>query len=153
MSAHACWLARASEIKDERGGSHFAHTDAGRNSMVWRLMVAGVLVSVMGACSGNNATVTTPSSGSPGGPTITMVSGASGLTTTAYSPNPQTITRGSTVTFINNDGTSHTATSGGVFDTGLIAPGGRVSVTLQNAGSITYRCSLHPNMTGTITVQ
>ena len=121
--------------------------------MARRLVVACVLISMTAACGGNNATVTTPSSGSPGGPTISIVSGASGLTTTAYSPNPQTISRGSTVTFINNDSTSHTATSGGVFDTGIIAPGGRTSVTLQNAGSITYRCSLHPNMTGIITVQ
>lgn len=57
------------------------------------------------------------------------------------------------MTFVNNDSTSHTATSSGVFDIGVIAPGGRVAVTLQNAGSITYKCSIHPNMTGTITVQ
>jgi plastocyanin len=120
--------------------------------MTWRLVVAAVaLVSV--GCGGNNATVTTPSSGSPGGPSISIVSGATGLTTTAYSPNPQTISRGSTITFINNDATTHTATSSGVFDTGFIAPGGRASVTLQNAGSINYRCTLHPNMIGTITVQ
>src|SRR5262245_49955789 len=114
--------------------------------MAWRLVFAVLLISVTAACGGDNATVTTPSSGSPGGPSISIVAGSSGLTTTAYSPNPQTISRGSTVTFINNDNTAHTATSSGVFDTGLIAPGGRAAVTLQNAGSITYRCTLHPGM-------
>jgi plastocyanin len=129
------------------------HTPDGQeDSMTLRLVLAAALLSATIAC-GNDATVTTPSSGSPGGPTISIVSGASGLTTTAYSPNPQTISRGSTVTFINNDSTSHTATSSGLFDTGAMAPGARVSVTLQNAGSITYRCTFHPNMTGTITVQ
>ena len=121
--------------------------------MAWRLMAAAVLLAAMAACGSDNATMTTPSSGSPGGPSISIVSGASALTTTAYSPNPQTISRGSTVTFINSDTTSHTATSSGVFDTGILAPGGRTSVTLQNAGSFTYRCTLHPNMTGTLTVQ
>ena len=121
--------------------------------MAWRLALSVVLLTAAVACGSDNAPVTTPSSGSPGGPSISIVSGASGLTTTAYSPNPQTISRGSTVTFINQDATPHTATSSGVFDTGIIAAGGRASVTLQNAGSITYRCTLHPNMTGTITVQ
>ena len=121
--------------------------------MAWRLMAAAALLSVCAACGSDNATVTTPSSGSSGGPSISIVAGATGLTTTAYSPNPQTISRGSTVTFINNDSASHTATSSGLFDTGILAPGGRASVTLQNAGSFTYRCTLHPNMTGTLTVQ
>ena len=121
--------------------------------MAWRLVVAVLLLSVTAACGGDNATVTTPSSGSPGGPSISIVSGATFLTTTAYSPNPQTISRGSSVTFINNDSTPHTATSSGVFDTGIIAAGARATVTLQNAGSITYRCTLHPGMVGTLTVQ
>jgi plastocyanin len=121
--------------------------------MPWRLALSVVLLSVTVACGDNTAPVMTPSSGSPGGPAISIVSGASGLTTTAYAPNPQVISRGSTVAFVNNDATPHTATSSGVFDTGIIPPGGRVSVTIQNAGSITYRCTLHPNMTGTITVQ
>ena len=120
--------------------------------MARRLMVAAVFITLTAACGDNN-TPTTPSSGSPGGPSISIVAGAIGLTTTAYSPNPQTISRGSTVTFVNNDSAPHTATSGGVFDTGVISAGGRASVTLQNTGSFTYRCTLHPNMIGTLVVQ
>ena len=119
--------------------------------MSFRLTFLVVLVALASGCGGS-APVTTPSSGSPGGPSVSIVSGASGLTTTAYSPNPLTVSRGSTVTFINNDAVVHTATGGG-FDTSLIAPGARASVTFQNAGSITYRCTIHPGMTGTITVQ
>jgi len=106
----------------------------------------------VGCSSGSSATVTAPSSGSPGGPSVSIVSGASVLSTTAYSPNPLTVSRGSTVTFVNNDSAAHTATSA-TFDTKVIAPGARVSVTLQDTGSITYRCTIHPGMTGTITVQ
>jgi len=112
-----------------------------------------VIAALSAGCGGSGTSVTTPSSGSPGGPSVSIVSGASGLTTTAYSPNPQTISRGGSVTFINNDSTSHTATGSGSFDTGLIAPSGRATVTFQNAGSFSYRCTLHPGMTGTIVVQ
>jgi plastocyanin len=121
--------------------------------MARRLIVGAVLLALTVACGGGGNTPTTPSSGSPAGPSISIVVGASGLTTTAYSPNPQTISRGSTVTFVNNDSVSHTATSSGTFDTGTIASGGRASVTLQNAGSFTYLCTIHPNMTGTLVVQ
>ena len=121
--------------------------------MTHRLILLAAFAALALGCGSSGTTVTTPSSGSPGGPSVSIVAGASVLTTTAYSPNPQTISRGGSVTFINNDNTSHTATAGGTFDTGLIAPGGRASVTFQNTGSFTYRCTLHSNMTGTIVVQ
>jgi plastocyanin len=122
--------------------------------MTLRLILAAVVVTLTVGCSSNsNSTAPSTSNTSPGGPSVSIVAGAFALTTTAYSPNPQTISRGSTVTFINNDTTSHTATSSGTFDTGTIGPGGRASVTLQNAGSITYHCTIHPGMVGTLIVQ
>jgi plastocyanin len=122
--------------------------------MTLRLIFVAVVVTLTVGCSSNsNSTAPSTSNTSPGGPSISIVAGAFALTTTAYSPNPQTISRGSTVTFINNDSTAHTATSGGTFDTGTINPGGRASVTLQNAGSITYHCTIHPGMVGTLIVQ
>jgi plastocyanin len=142
-----------SEQEDPAARLHLLRRRNGGIQMGGRLMVAAVLLILTVACSGgDNNTPTTPSSGLPG-PSISIVAGASGLTTTAYSPNPQTISRGTTITFVNNDSTSHTATSGGAFDTGVISAGGRASVTLQNTGSFTYKCTLHPNMTGTLVVQ
>jgi plastocyanin len=82
------------------------------------------------------------------------VAGARTLTTTAYSPNPLTITRGTTVTWVNNDTSSHDQVAdGGAFNTGLLAPGGQASFTFQNAGAFPYHCGVHPNMVATITVQ
>jgi plastocyanin len=121
--------------------------------MTERLTLSAAFAVLALGCGSNGTSVTTPTSGSPGGPSVSIVAGASTLTTTAYSPNSQTISRGGSVTFINNDNTSHSATAGGAFDTNLIAPGGRATVTFQNTGSFTYRCSLHSNMTGTIVVQ
>jgi len=122
--------------------------------MTTRFVVLAALSLLAAGCSGNSSTtVTAPSSGSPGGPSVSVVAGATALASTAYAPNPLTVSRGSSVIFVNNDTASHTATASGTFDTGIIAPGGRATVTFQNAGTFGYRCTLHPNMVGTVIVQ
>jgi plastocyanin len=77
------------------------------------------------------------------------------LGSSAYSPNPVTVTAGTTVTWVNNDTIAHTSTSdsAGVFDTGTIAAGASHSVTLQTKGSFPYHCTFHPGMVGTVVVQ
>jgi plastocyanin len=50
---------------------------------------------------------------------------------------------------------THTVTSTDLapaFDSGGVAPGTSYSFTFSNAGSFPYTCSIHPTMTGTITV-
>jgi plastocyanin len=88
------------------------------------------------------------------GPTISIVSGASVLTQTAYAPNPLTVAVGGTVTWMNNDNTSHTSTgSNGTWDSGTIGPGRTFSRTFTSAGSFPYHCAIHPGMVGTVVVQ
>ena len=85
---------------------------------------------------------------------VSIVRGASTLTSTAYSPSPVTVPVGARITWTNNDTTTHDSTSvDRTFSTGSIAPGASASVTLQTAGHITYYCTIHPGMTGTIDVQ
>jgi plastocyanin len=71
-----------------------------------------------------------------------------------FSPNPIGITAGSTVTWTNGTGPTHTATSDtGAWTTGNIAPGGTsVAVTFPAAGTFAYHCAIHPSMTGTVIV-
>jgi plastocyanin len=64
------------------------------------------------------------------------------------------VTPGSTVTWVNNDEEPHTVTS----ETGLFASGGldtgqKFSFKFDKAGTYKYRCSIHPQMTGTVTVK
>jgi plastocyanin len=116
---------------------------------------------MMGASNATNAT------GASGGNTTTssvsIVSGASTLTTDAYSPNPIQVSVGTTVTWTNNDSQPHTVTSGsnGQPDnkfnsspnfTPLLNPGQTFSFTFTEAGEYPYFCSLHPNMVGTVSV-
>src|SRR3979411_1499325 len=69
-------------------------------------------------------------------------------------PNPIRITAGSTVTWTNATGPTHTATSDtGAWTTGNIAPGGTsAAVAFPTAGTFPYHCAIHPSMAGTVIV-
>lgn len=119
--------------------------------------VALVIVVALLSTGCGSSSYSTPSGPTqmPSGTTVSIVAGARTLTTTAYSPNPLSVSVGTTVTWVNNDTTSHTATSNtaGIFDTGTIAPGGQVSRQFTSAGSFPYHCTFHPGMIATINVQ
>ena len=122
-----------------------------------------ILMSILGsaACGGSSTSPSTtaaapaPAAAAPAGSTtVTIVSGASVLSSTAYSPSPVNVAVGTTVSFLNSDSTTHTsAANNGAWTSPNIAPGGRFNVTLTTAGTFPYRCAIHPNMVGTITVQ
>lgn len=74
-----------------------------------------------------------------------------------FVPKVMNITVGDTVTWKNNDSQTHTASKTGGpglnFDTGNIAAGATSApVTFNTVGTMTYRCNIHTNMTGTIQV-
>jgi len=79
-----------------------------------------------------------------------------------YDPSPANIAVGTTVTWINNDSTLHTAVSGnpesggpsgGEFDSSYLAKGKTFSHTFDTAGTFDYYCTLHPFMKGQIVVK
>ena len=72
-----------------------------------------------------------------------------------FNPEDLTINVGDTVTWTNNDGMGHTATSTdgpASFDSGNIASGGTWSFTFTEVGTYEYKCDYHSSMTATITV-
>jgi len=127
--------------------------------MSLRLAVILATTVVITACSGNyNSTPTSPSStpapAPAGSTTVTIQSGASVQTTSAFGANPLTISAGTTISWLNDDNTTHTsAGDGGQWTSGNIPPGGRFNFTFGSSGQFTYHCQIHPNMTGTIIVQ
>jgi plastocyanin len=72
----------------------------------------------------------------------------------SFNPRSITINQGETVTWRNNGPSVHTATArNGSFDTGNLARGQSGSHTFNGAGTFSYFCRPHPNMTATITVR
>jgi hemoglobin len=87
-----------------------------------------------------------PPSPAPGGVTVD-------IRNFAFNPSSVTVPVGSTVTWTNSDTTAHTATaqgSGGGFDTNVIQPGQSRTVAFLGGGTISYMCSIHSNMRGTV---
>jgi plastocyanin len=68
-----------------------------------------------------------------------------------FAPGSIDLEVGDTVTFVNDDEIAHTATSD-AFDSGTMDPGATFDFTASKAGTISYLCSFHPGMTGTINV-
>jgi plastocyanin len=91
----------------------------------------------------------TPTATPPAQVTITINGIAGGM---SFSPASATVSAGQSVVWQNADAITHTAT-GGDFDTGPIGPGQTSApVTFSTAGARPYHCTIHPSMTGTLTV-
>src|SRR5215213_8170001 len=71
-----------------------------------------------------------------------------------FTPAQITIDQGDTVTWTNDGPSAHSATApDGSFDTGIFPAGQTRSHTFNEAGTISYICTPHPNMHGTIVVR
>lgn len=73
-----------------------------------------------------------------------------------FQPASLTVSAGAKVTVVNKDTTTHTVTAskGGSFDTGDIAPGRSATFTAPSEpGDFPYTCTIHPFMKGTLTVE
>ena len=70
-----------------------------------------------------------------------------------FEPANAAIQPGDTVMWVNEGNTPHTVTADdGSFDSGTLQPGESYSHTFQSAGMVPYHCSIHPFMTGSVTV-
>jgi plastocyanin len=114
------------------------------------LLILFSLISVIPGCSKNDMSTNPLSKPSTNDITIQGM---------AFSPANKTITVGTTIKWTNQDGVTHTITSGvpgnptSAFDSGNLASNGSFSHTFNQAGTYKYYCKIHTTMTGTITVQ
>jgi len=120
-------------------------------AIVFAVFVASL--ATLGGCNGGSQSsygstpVTPPSTSAPPPNTITM----SGM---AFSPATITITKGTSLTWKNSDGTMHTSTSDtGVWNSGDIPAGQSKQTTFGTAGTFPFHCAYHGMMTGTVIVQ
>ena len=130
-----------------------------RTARLAALTVALVLVGA--ACAGSPAatpsapaSVPPEASAAPSPATPATNGSAVSITDFAFQPAAITVAVGTTVTWTNNDSASHTITADdGSFTSDTLATGATFSHTFDTAGTVTYHCSIHPSMTGTVTVQ
>jgi plastocyanin len=86
---------------------------------------------------------------------VSITSGASTKTTTAFSPNPFTrsLASGGTVVWVNNDGTVHDLEDDtALWDSGDLSRNETFSFKYTAPGTYTYHCSIHPGMVGTVVI-
>lgn len=94
----------------------------------------------------SDTTSTTSTPESTAGATITIASFSFG--------SPMTVTVGEEVRVVNQDGVPHTWTStDGLFDSGSLSGGQEFIHTFGEAGEYDFFCGVHPEMTGSITVE
>ena len=98
----------------------------------------------------NNSSANSNSSNQPSSGTIN-------IRNMIFTPSQITIAKGGTVTWTNNDTTTHTVvddlSNAGGPNSGNIPPGGTYSFTFNKTGSFQYHCTIHPSMRGTIVVK
>ena len=74
----------------------------------------------------------------------------------AFHPQNVAVHEGQAVRWTNDDDVAHTVTaqSGATFDSGTLKPGIKAfyETTMRNAGTVTYHCTIHPNMTWRIRI-
>lgn len=71
----------------------------------------------------------------------------------SFEPAQLSVEPGTTVTWTNEGNEPHTVTAdNGLFDSGVLYPGDSYSVQFDGMGTVSYYCTLHPSLTGGITV-
>jgi len=128
------------------------------------LLTAGI---VLVGCGGSSSPAA-PTAGGGGGataPTANVTVNIVGLTgSQAFNPNPVTATAGQTLAFRNSTGETHRIVQdGGGFDSGEIRPGQTSSlvatrganamtssITVSSGGAMSFHCTIHPTMVGSV---
>jgi len=109
------------------------------------LVIISMVTVLITGCSGY-------SSNPPPGPSSNTTSVV--ISNFSFSPETITVKAGASVTWTNNDSTTHTVTSDiGAFDSGHLSPGATFNFTFASSGNFTYHCAIHPTMKGTVIVE
>lgn len=107
------------------------------------VVVVAAMLAVM-ACSDDD-----PSG--PDGDDVVTIEMRSG---NVFSPGARTVEAGTTVRWVNEDAVAHNTTSTqGVWTSSNLNPDQAFQHTFNTPGTFPYECTIHPGMTGTITVQ
>ncbi len=127
-------------------------------SLAGALSVAALLAAGCGSSSSSSSSSTPPASPPAPAPAASG-GGATGsvqvkMANIQFAPQSSTVKVGQTVTWTNTDQVDHnvTAMSGASFRSSNFGQGKTFSYKATKPGTIQYVCTIHPNMTATLTV-
>jgi plastocyanin len=125
------------------------------------IVACGLVAAGCGSSNSDNSS----SSSTPKKPAVAAPTKKAGKTAAVsmkniqFSPKALTVAKGTTVKWTNDDSVNHDVTKTGgpgpkfASGSGNLAQGDTYQQTLSTAGTIKYVCTVHPGMTGTITVK
>ena len=117
------------------------------------VMAIGMLASCGASASPTPSTTPTPTPNPNATSAVVNVPSSGGYGASSFVPGAVSISVGSSVDWSNSDSTEHHPTADdGSWDADLPA-GADGTVRFNTAGTWSYHCSIHPTMTGTITVK
>ena len=116
------------------------------------LLMFGIIFAAGSGCGSSGS----DGSGSDGGG-ATTVSGNTAevrMQGSTFAPADLTVEKGTTVTWSNDDSTTHTVTANSkVFNSGNLNKGQNFGYTFNESGAFEYACTIHPSMKGKVTVK
>jgi plastocyanin len=130
-----------------------------RNLRIVLIAVVFAMLVMLVACSAPSAPA--GGTGSTGGTGTSGSTGTSGggssavavsLQNFAFNPSDIQVAVGGTVTFTNNDSTTHNV-AGDTWSSGPMAPGKSFAQKFPTAGTFPIKCTIHPSMTAQVTVK
>lgn len=118
-----------------------------RSSLLVGSMAVGLAI---WSCGGSGGSSRNPAAPTPAPATTTIdIVGERGAQ--SFSPNPATVSQGTTFTWRNMDNQVHRIVlNDGSLDSGDIAPGASSRALLLDANGANYHCAIHPGMVGSI---
>jgi len=121
-------------------------------------LMAGLTVVLTAAC-GSDAGPTSPAPAVDAGTANAYIlPGAVNLGPGAFGDHPLVIYKGERLRWRNVDGVEHslegdTPSLPEFVTTGLLVPGGEQSLVMNTPGTMTFHCTIHPQMVGALIVQ
>jgi plastocyanin len=123
-----------------------------KNQYYLRMFIIAIMVAAVASyCSKGSSYGSSNSSGS----NTNTGTGTNAVTmqNMSFSPTSLTVTKGTTVTWTNNDNTTHTVTADdNSFNSGDITAGHTYSRTFNTAGTFAYHCIYHSMMKASVVV-
>lgn len=119
--------------------------------MLKRTLILSLVLAALGtglaACGGGSPPVAAQPPKTAGGVSVSVQDNL-------FKPGNVKVKAGQTVTFTNDGAVAHTVTGigGATFDSGTLAPGKTFSFIAEGKGRISYVCTIHAGMRGTIEV-